>query len=161
MAEETLRILSQAEVPVNDPLSLAHRLQGKPVIPPTLSGQPKVYQVGDSQSFWIVNGDTDVQSQVQAKLAYTTPHLYFWIQNGVQYNTGDLQKLCDTFENKIYPTDREFFGSEWTPGVDNDVHLYVLYTRGLGNTDRRLFFIGRRDSSRGISSIQTVTKCLI
>ncbi len=133
MAEETLRILSQAEVPVNDPLSLAHRLQGKPVIPPTIPGQPKIYQVGDTQSFWIVNGDTDVQSQVQAKLAYTTPHLYFWIQNGVQYNTGDLQKLCDTFENKIYPTDREFFGSEWTPGVDNDIHLYILLTGGLGS----------------------------
>ncbi len=133
MAEETLKTLSQAEVPINDPLDLVHRLQGKPVISPTIPGGPTVYQIGDSQSFWIVNGDTDEQSQVQAKLTYTTPHLYFWIENGVKYNAGDLQKLCETFENKIYPTDREFFGSEWTPGVDNDPHLYVLFTRGLGS----------------------------
>jgi len=38
----------------------------------------------------------------------------------------------DAFENKIYPTDREFFGSEWTPGVDDDPHIYILYTSGLG-----------------------------
>ena len=134
MAEETLRtVISQAEVPINDPLDLVHRLQGKPIIPPTLPGDPTVYQIGNSQSFWIVNGDTDEQSQVEARLAYATPHLYFWIENGVKYNTGDLQTLSETFENKIYPTDREFFGSEWTPGVDNDPHLYVLYTRGLGS----------------------------
>ena len=133
MAEETLKTLTQAEVPINDPLDLAHRLQGKPLIAPTIPGEPTVYQVGDSQSFWIVNGDTDEQSQVQAKLAYITPHLYLWIQDGVRYSAGNVQKLSDTFENKIYPTDREFFGSEWTPGVDNDPHLYVLYTRGLGS----------------------------
>ena len=39
----------------------------------------------------------------------------------------------DTFENKIYPTDREFFGSEWTPGVDSDPHIYVIYASGLGS----------------------------
>ncbi len=133
MARETLKTLSQAEVPVNDPLDLAHRLQGKPVIPPTLPGEPTAYKLGDAQSFWIVNGDTDVQSQVKAKLAFSTPHLYFWIQDGIRYNAADLQKLCETFENKIYPTDREFFGSEWTPGVDNDPHLYILLTRGLGS----------------------------
>jgi immune inhibitor A len=38
----------------------------------------------------------------------------------------------NTFEDKIYPTDRRFFGSEWTPGVDNDPHIYVLYVRGVG-----------------------------
>ncbi|MGD0006322.1 MAG: hypothetical protein ABSE06_19085, partial [Anaerolineaceae bacterium] len=39
----------------------------------------------------------------------------------------------DTFENKIYPTDRQFFGSEWTPGIDNDVHLYLIYAKSLGS----------------------------
>ena len=47
---------------------------------------------------------------------------------------GDLKRLADTFETKIYPTDREFFGSEWSPGIDDDVHLYVLYARGLGTS---------------------------
>ena len=45
----------------------------------------------------------------------------------------------DSFENKIYPTDREFFGSEWTPGVDNDPHIYIVYTRGSGASNAGYF----------------------
>ncbi|MGE5073294.1 MAG: hypothetical protein ACM3MF_07700 [Anaerolineae bacterium] len=45
----------------------------------------------------------------------------------------------DAFESKIYPTDREFFGSEWTPGVDNDPHVYVLYVRGVGRSNGGFF----------------------
>ena len=39
----------------------------------------------------------------------------------------------DTFENKIYPTDREFFGSEANPGVDGDPHIYVIYASSIGH----------------------------
>jgi immune inhibitor A len=48
----------------------------------------------------------------------------------------------DAFENKIYPTDRRFFGSEWTPGVDNDPHIYVLYVRGVGASTGGYFSTG-------------------
>jgi hypothetical protein len=89
--------------------------------------------VGDQQSFWVSNTDTNENFQVRATLRYITDHAYFWIENGVDYNSGDLRALADTFEKKIYPTDREFFGSEWSPGVDGDVHLYILYASGLGS----------------------------
>ena len=32
----------------------------------------------------------------------------------------------------MYPTNREFFGSEWSPGIDGDEHIYILYARGIG-----------------------------
>jgi len=129
----TLKTLSQTELPRNNAIDLARRLQGKTNIPETLPGPAPIFNLGDEQSFWIVNGDTDQHNKIQAKLAYTTDHLYFWIQTGVKYNATDLKNLCETFENKIYPTDRKFFGSEWTPGIDNDVHLYVVLTQGLGS----------------------------
>ena len=47
-------------------------------------------------------------------------------------NQNDMKKLMDTFESQIYPKDREFFGSEWTPGIDGDEHIYVVYADGLG-----------------------------
>jgi hypothetical protein len=65
-------------------------------------------------------------------LAYATDHAYFWIEDGVDYDKDKVKKLAEFFETKIYPTDREFFGSEWTPGVDGDVHLIFIYARGLG-----------------------------
>ena len=47
-------------------------------------------------------------------------------------NKSKLKAAADRFETKTYPTDREFFGSEWTPGVDSDVHLSLLISDKLG-----------------------------
>jgi hypothetical protein len=60
--------------------------------------------------------------------------VYFWVEDGVDYDQQALETLVDEFEQHTYPTDREFFGSEWTPGVDGDPHLYMLYARGLGSS---------------------------
>ena len=130
--QDTLKTLENSEVPINDPRALASQLKGIKNIPETLNVQPKVYVAGDVLPFWATNTDTNETFKVQSSLHFISPHLYIWIEDGVKFNQDDLNKLGTTFENKIYPTDREFFGSEWTPGIDNDIHLYVLYTRGLG-----------------------------
>lgn len=132
-ADETLKTLTKVQIPVNDLRELAHRLGQKPLVSPTLAVPPKAYELNDKEEFWVVNSDTDQYKKVKADLAYITEHLYFWIEEGVQYNLGDLKKLCETFETQIYPTNREFFGSEWSPGIDNDVHLYVLLNRQMGS----------------------------
>ncbi len=131
-ALQTLKTLSEAEVPNNDPRDLIARYKGLQNIPEVLETPAKAYKEGDAEEFWIVNGDTDIYSKVKVNLAYATPHLYFWIQEGVKYTRADVQKLCEKFEADIYPTNRQFFGSEWTPGIDGDPHLYVVYTKGLG-----------------------------
>jgi immune inhibitor A len=133
-ASETLKTLEEEVVPVNDPRQLAERFKGEQNIPEAITDAPKVYNVGDQQTFWSANVDTNNYSQVNAILQYVTPHLYFWVEDGVSFGKADLKRICDTFENSVYPKDRSFFGSEWTPGVDNDVHLYVLYAGNLGRT---------------------------
>jgi hypothetical protein len=50
----------------------------------------------------------------------------------VEYDFDELKALVDEFENNSYPTNRAFFGSEWSPGVDGDLHLYILFANGLG-----------------------------
>jgi hypothetical protein len=131
-ALETLNTLENAEVPINDPRELAERLGGKKNIPETVPAPP--LELGMEKAFWVTNIDTNDNAQVTATLHYMTPHLAFWVQNGVSFNEADLRRLSDTFENKIYPTNREFFGSEWSPGIDEDVRLYVLFARGLGTS---------------------------
>jgi immune inhibitor A len=129
----TLKTLNDTIIPENNLPDLARRLEGKDNIPPTVPAPATPLQVGDQQTFWASNTDTNDNFKVQATLRYITDHTYFWIQNDVSYSPKALKALADTFENKIYPTDREFFGSEWTPGVDDDPHLYILYARGLGS----------------------------
>jgi immune inhibitor A len=134
VAEETWRTLRSAEVPVNDPIQLAERLKGKNDIQPTLPAPARALQVGDEQKFWVTDSDTDEKRQVTATLRYITDHLYFWIEDGLSYSDRDMRRLADTFSEKIYPTDREFFGSEWNPGVDDDPRLHVLYVSQIGST---------------------------
>jgi len=133
-AAETLSTLEQVIVPINDPVSLAERLKGITDIPETVPLPEKSYQAGDSKSFWITNNDTNENSEIQARLAYLNDVVMFWIEDGVSYNKSDLKILADTFANEIYPINRQFFGSESNPGIDQDPRLVILYTRGLGES---------------------------
>jgi len=136
---DTLSTLERETVPYNDLYDLGCRLKDICNVPHTLSAPPTPLQVGAQQQFWVSNVETDQNSQIDATLFYITPHAYFWAQNNVQVNQPDMKKLMDTFEAKIYPTDRQFFGSEWTPGVDNDPHIYILYARNTGFSNAGYF----------------------
>jgi len=129
---DTLETLKTTIVPENDPLELTCRLEGKCNIPETMPPPPGPRQMGEQDTFWVTNVESNENFQVNATLQYVTPHVYFWVEDGVKYNEGELKSLADAFEEKIYPTNREFFGSEWSPGIDGDEHIYILYARGIG-----------------------------
>jgi hypothetical protein len=131
ISQETIQTLGETQVPENDPYELACRLQAICNVSQTVPA--KSYQLGDKEKFWIDNSDTNEHSQITATLRYITPHSYFWAEDGAQLNENDMKALMDTFENKIYPTDREFFGSEANPGVDGDPHIYVIYASSIGH----------------------------
>jgi len=131
---ETLQLLETTVVPPNEPKELACRMEGKCDIPDVMATTAAPRVVGDTDSFWVTDVGTNENTEVQATLRYVTPHVYFWVQDGVSYDDGEMKALMDAFENKIYPTNREFFGSEWSPGIDGDEHIYILYARGLGSS---------------------------
>ncbi|MFN8399663.1 MAG: immune inhibitor A [Anaerolineales bacterium] len=129
---ETVDTLENAIVPENDPRVLACRLDGKCGVPEVMATSASPRSVGEQQNFWVHDLDTNENNEVQATLRYITPHVYFWVQDDLNIDEGEMKKLVDTFENQMYPTNREFFGSEWSPGIDGDEHIYILYSRGLG-----------------------------
>ncbi len=132
ISTETLETLETSIVPNNIPADLSCRLEGKCDIPESVSPPPAPRQVGDTDTFWVTNVETTENFEADATLRYVTPHVYFWVETGVDYDQDELKDLADAFENKMYPTNREFFGSEWTPGIDGDPHIYILYVRGMG-----------------------------
>lgn len=131
ISPDTLQTLLTTGVPENDPYELACRLEQK--CNPTKIVPAKSYKVGDRETFWILNSDSGEHHQSNFTLLYVTPHSYFWAEDGVEANNPDVRALMDEFENKIYSTDREFFGSEFIPGIDNDPHIFVLYASDLGS----------------------------
>ena len=130
---QTLTTLLNSYIPINDPIDIAQRLEGKSNIPLTLPVENLNRQVGEVDTFWVTNTDTAENFQIQATLAAVTDHLYFWVENGVDFSQKALNNLAEDFEENIYPTNQEFFGKEWFPGVDEDPHIYVIYAGGLGN----------------------------
>jgi immune inhibitor A len=131
-AYEMLEELTDTIVPINSPIELAERLGGIPNVPEVVAENADAISIGSVKSFWAANLDTISHFQLEAELVYARPHVYFWIQDGAKYDLEDVEALVDTFEDEIYPTTREFFGSEWSPGVDGDDHLYILYAKNLG-----------------------------
>jgi immune inhibitor A len=131
---ENLETLKNTDVPINDPIELAGRLGGKGEIPRTFPDTHAPYQVGDSKAFWVTNVDNSENFRVTATVRYLGQHVYFWIENNVDYIEEDLIVLGDTFDQQIYPTTQAFFGSEWNPGVDNDPRIHILYASGLGKS---------------------------
>jgi immune inhibitor A len=129
---DILNLLENTFIPSFDPVDLAHRLLGLDGLSATETPPQSFYQVGAQQTFWVGTGEEE-NFPVQATLRYVTDHAYFWIEDSVTFRQAVLTDLADAFENQIYPTTRSYFGSEWTPGVDGDPHIYILYARGLGD----------------------------
>ena len=80
------------------------------------------------------NNDTQEHKAVTAELKYLTDVVAVWVEEGVRLNQNDLEASANRFTEKTYPTNREFFGSEWKPGVDSDPRLHILHARGMGET---------------------------
>ena len=131
-ATANLQILEDEVIPQRDPLELALRLKGITTPRAQLSEPPQIYENGAVRSFWVLDLYGNSYRQIDAYLAYQTDHLYFWIEDDVAYDQDAVVQLATIFESHIYPTDRELFGSEWTPGVDNDEHLVIVFARQLG-----------------------------
>ena len=131
--QTTEELVTSAAIPQRDLRELATRLKHPPEpIPEVISVEPPNYQVGDTRVFWAGNMDTCEHFTVTARLRYVTPHLYVWVQEGYAVDEQALARSAERFEARTYLTNRGFFGSEWTPGVDNDVHLHILHTANLG-----------------------------
>ncbi len=123
----------RVEMPARDLRELALRLRpGVTDIPIVVNATPPAYREGDAIEFWVSNNDTMEHRKITAILRYVNDRVNVWVEQGVNLNRNDLKKSADRFATKTYPTNREFFGSEWTPGVDNDVRLNILHARDLG-----------------------------
>jgi hypothetical protein len=131
-AWETKHTLEAIEYTQHDFIDLAERLgdPGQP-IPHVVRDEPWGFEIGDSHTFWVENNNHENKFQIMARLAYETPHAYFFVDNMLDLSENQLRQLADYFEQDIYPTTRAFFGQEWSPGVDNDPHLTVLMTKDL------------------------------
>jgi hypothetical protein len=123
-------VAERTSLPERDLHALARRLQGIPEAQatPVVASEPG-YAPGDELEFWVHDVAENSFFTTTAILHYETPHAYWWIEEGYDVPAQSLARSAEKFENQTYPTSRRYFGSEWTPGVDGDPHIYIF----LGN----------------------------
>ncbi len=85
-----------------------------------------------TRTFWVADGVSGRRRQVTARLRVQSEHAALWVEEDVWQDVRQLIASADVFETQIYSTTRAVFGSEWTPGVDNDPHIHILHVRDLG-----------------------------
>src|SRR5437870_4990015 len=123
----SLDALLKSDVHERDLIALTKRLKKvTQPIPTVVNATPPSYKMGDQRVLWIADQPNKKNFTSTATLRYVTPHVYAWAQNGERLDDAALKKSTDVFENKIYPTDRQFFGSERSPGLDNDTHVNIF-----------------------------------
>jgi len=127
--QDTLLSLAQVTLPERDLLELNERLGGQSSLLPAATPAPAAYRLGDRETFWVHDTFATSFFRSTAILRYETEHAYWWVEEGYVLDAGDLERSARTFEGNTYPTNHSVFGSEWSPGIDGDPHVYIF----LGN----------------------------
>lgn len=127
-----LEKLLATNYPVNDYFLTAERLSASKFGERTITAP--LYSLGDSQTFI-----TDAGS-INATLLGITQHAYFWVEDGLDYNVGDVQTIANRLEQDYYPRLVNLFGQEWQPGIDNDPHFSILHLAGESNASELGYF---------------------
>ena len=99
--------------------------------------------LGQNQSFFISpQYDAQSRAQISATLMATSDHAYFYVEDGYWNSIGSdtrnqvlnwVASLGREFDNRIYPIETQFFGSEPNPGIDNDPRITILLSPLIEN----------------------------
>lgn len=131
-ADMTAALLAKP-LPVADIFDLVRRLRGRDGSPAGLfepvRTTPPEETVGTARDFWVYDFESKRNVKVSAALRQLTDSAKWWVQNEVAVDASALARSAQTFQDKIYPTDRRLFGEEWSPGIDGDPRINILIAR--------------------------------
>lgn len=102
------------------------------------AAQARADVLGQNQAFFIdKNYDSRGNTNLSATLRFSSNRAYFYVENNYWDNlaqdardriSNKINLLEQEFDNRIYPMETSFFGSEPNPGIDNDPRLTILLT---------------------------------
>jgi len=132
---DPIAALDAAHRPTRDQVELALALGSCRDTPDTCPRvartTPLDVQVGEMRDFFITDFTTDRQYTIGAELRYAGPVALIYVERGLSFSQPALEAAARTFEQEIYPRNRELFGSELQPGVDGDNRITILNASNL------------------------------
>jgi len=130
ISNTTADALARAQIPVRNLYQIVPRLKKNPaLLTPVPTSAPRTRKVGDKETFFVVeNASTGSYRPVTATLQAITPNAYFWVEDALKFDPAALKQSANFFEQKVYPTDVEYFGTVGV-GLDGDTRIHILNTR--------------------------------
>lgn len=94
-------------------------------------------QAEDTETFLVNTGNSEASGDVtrHTKRRLTSTHAYFYVDLDVDsaISTASIQGMADAFDNVIYPTLTQEFGSEPSPGIDNEKRIFIVLSPAVDN----------------------------
>lgn len=90
---------------------------------------PPVEDVGSTNEFWTYDFAAKKNVRTPVTLRLITDHAKWWVANNASVDMTGLRATASSFENNVYPTNRRLYGEEWSPGIDADPRINVVFAR--------------------------------
>ncbi len=97
------------------------------------------FKLGENQVFSIdASYDINDRAQINATLRQVGDHALYYAADDWWSSLGPVEaesanaailNLSNEFDKTIYPRLTQVFGSEWSPGIDNDLRITILITK--------------------------------
>ncbi|MBZ0309181.1 MAG: immune inhibitor A [Anaerolineae bacterium] len=121
--------IANSPIPARDPIDLSIRLGG--VDPDSIDIETRpVYEVGDTETFYIGGSLGTEVRQSEFVLAAAGEDVYLWVEAGMDYDQDDAETITEVIQDQIIPTTRRLFGEE--KDIDGDPHVYVFNVFNAG-----------------------------
>lgn len=122
------QLLSTVDAPGRDLVAITQRLKlhSNTNIPSVVNAVAPNYAVGTQHQFYLADMVNNDYYTIKATIREVTAHAYWYVKDGYTVDTPALKASAAYFDDQVYPTDRRVFGSEPSPGVDNDPRITVL-----------------------------------
>jgi hypothetical protein len=126
-ARRTASDLNSAERPAMDRNRLAQELRGvtsEQLIPNLPDEIP--YEINHRLEFIVDKNLAGDNRALPATLRHISENAYWWTSVIVRVDEDEIVTAAQTFEEEILRINRETFGTEWSPGIDNDPRIHIL-----------------------------------
>ncbi|MDX1415977.1 MAG: immune inhibitor A [Candidatus Promineifilaceae bacterium] len=92
------------------------------------SFQRQAFEIDDRQVFRTNEGT------IEATLVEVTEHIYFWVDDNLEYNKSDFIAIGQQLESEqYYGQFAHLFGTPWIPGMDGDPHFSIVHLATSNN----------------------------
>jgi hypothetical protein len=127
------QVLLTKPLPVADVFQLTRRMRGRDGQPAKelqpVRMTPPVEDIGTSKAFWTYDFAAKKNLRITATLRIMTEHAKWWVQDDITVDVTALRQNATFFETNTYPNDRRLYGSEWSPGIDGDPRINIMFVR--------------------------------